>query len=205
MAGSVAPQANTAAVRSLPKKDSEPPPEFAGLPALEIERPFKKGTFTRRYPMHPRRRRRRGCAYCGCGCFCRSASAFRAAVSAADTVAEPAQRGSVSCSALSIAGVNGIGSQPCVVSQIMSHSAWALTWQPKQFPPNRLTTSAKPRLRMTEPLLDTSSSKNSQSRVTALNPGGCLTITSVGTSCTTEPGGYTPPVLERATLSVPCS
>jgi hypothetical protein len=42
-------------------------------------------------------------------------------------------------------------------------------WQVKQLPPNRLTTSANPRVRMVDPPGDTSSSKNSQSW--AADPG----------------------------------
>jgi hypothetical protein len=86
-------------------------------------------------------------------------------------------------------GVSGIGSQPWSCSQIMSHSSRALTWQAKQLPPNRLTTSAKPRALIVEPSAETSSSKNSQSLVAGLKPGARLTMTSVGTSCTTDPGG----------------
>ena len=81
--------------------------------------------------------------YCGLPSW--AASALSMPSSSAVGVYLPPHRASVFCSNVVIFFVNGIGSQPWLVSQIMSNSGLAFTWQPKQFPPKRLTTSTKPR------------------------------------------------------------
>jgi len=98
----------------------------------------------------------------------RNAASCAIAAFSSSARAVGAQRGSVFWIARAITGVTGIGRQPCVCSQIMSHFVAAGAWQERQLPPNWFTTCVVPRTRILVGWPGfTSSSKNSQSFVAA--------------------------------------